>query len=110
MKKLLILIAVCAVSNAYAGISCVYTKTKTMPDYSLKLDHPITVYRDPNTASQSKQITELGAYYVVGKKDGFIKLADARYYDKNPAYAFSGWGKAADFEPQDFRSCTTSAQ
>lgn len=54
MKRFLVLIATASsLSNAYAGLSCVYTKTKTPPNHNLALVHPITVYREPDASSES---------------------------------------------------------
>jgi hypothetical protein len=109
-KTLLFLATILSVSTAQAGITCVYTKTKVLSNGYLAVEHPITVYREPNTTSESKTITEPSAYYVTGKKDGFLKLADARYYEKDPNYAFSGWGKVKDFDSVAFRNCTVVGQ
>ena len=105
MKKLLILIAaVTAISNAHA-VSCVYTKAKQLPNYHLALYHPITVYRDPDTSSESRQITEPAQYYVTARKDGFIKLADPKVYEHDQARSFAGWAKKADFDSIPSRNC-----
>lgn len=44
----------------------------------------------PDAKSESHQITDVGAYYVTATRNSFIKLADPRYYEKNPAYSFAG--------------------
>ncbi|MFM0174663.1 hypothetical protein PQR33_35635 [Paraburkholderia sediminicola] len=60
MKQILTLAAAaCAFTAAHAGTTCVYTKTKTLPNYSLALVHPISVYKAPDVTSESKQITEV---------------------------------------------------
>lgn len=110
MKRFLVLLAAAiSLSNAYAGLSCVYTKTKTLPNYNLALVHPITVYREPDAKSESHQITDVGAYYVTATKNGFIKLADPRYYEKNPAYSFAGWARKSDFEAVAYRNCVAAS-
>ncbi|AJX33217.1 hypothetical protein [Burkholderia oklahomensis] len=110
MKQILALLAAaCAFTTVHAGTTCVYTKTKTLPNYSLALVHPVTVYKEPNVTSESKQITEVGAYYVIARTSSFIKLADARYYEKNPAYAFAGWAKKDDFDVVAYRNCVAAS-
>ncbi|WP_176016824.1 MULTISPECIES: hypothetical protein [Burkholderia] len=110
MKQILALLAAaCAFTTVHAGTTCVYTKTKTLPNYSLALVHPITVYKEPDVKSESKQITEVGTYYVTARKNNFIKLADARYHEKNPAYAFAGWAKKDDFDVVAYRNCAAAS-
>jgi len=110
MKRFLVLLAAASsLSNAYAGLSCVYTKTKTLPNYNLALAHPITVYREPDAKSESHQITDVGAYYVIATKNGFIKLADPRYYEKNPTSSFAGWAKKNDFDAVAYRNCVATS-
>ena len=110
MKRFLALLAAaCSLTNAYAEVSCVYTKTKTLSNYNLTLVHPITVYREPDAKSESHQITDVGAYYVTAMKNGFIKLADPRSYEKNPAYSFAGWARKNDFDAVAYRNCVAAS-
>ncbi|VBR62514.1 Uncharacterised protein [Burkholderia pseudomallei] len=110
MKQILALLAgACAFTIAHAGTTCVYTKTKTLPNYSLAVVHPITVYKEPDVKSESKQIINVGTYYVLARKSSFIKLADARYYEKNPAYAFAGWAKRDDLDVVAYRNCVAAS-
>lgn len=110
MKRFLVLLAVASsFTNAYAGVSCVYTKTKTLPNYNLALAHPITVYREPDAKSESHQITDVGAYYVTAVKNGYIKLADPRYYGKNRTYSFARWANRNDFDAVAYRNCVAAS-
>ena len=110
MKRFLVLLAVaCSLTDAYADVSCVYTKAKTLPNYNLALVHPITVYREPDAKSEPHQITDVGAYYVTAMKNGFIKLADPRYYEKTPAYSFAGWARKNDFDAVAYRNCVAAS-
>ena len=109
MKRFLVLLAAASsLANAYAGVSCVYTKTKTLPNYSLALVHPIKVYKEPERRSESHQITDVGAYYVTAVKNGFIKLADPRYYERDQDYSFAGWARMSDFDAVAYRNCVAA--
>ncbi|CAJ7479006.1 Uncharacterised protein [Burkholderia pseudomallei] len=106
MEQILALFtAACAFTIAHAGATCVYTKTKTLPSYSVAVVHAINVDKQPDVKSKSKQIINVGSSYVLARKSSFIRLADARYYEKSPAYAFAGWTKRDDFDVVAHRNC-----
>lgn len=110
MKKLIaFLVAACAFSNAMAGVSCVYTKTRTLPNGYLALARPVFVYAEADSKAQRKEITSVGSFYVTERRNGFIKLADPKHFETNPAYSFAGWAKASDFDDVAYRNCSAAS-
>jgi hypothetical protein len=110
MKKVVaFLAAACVLSSAMAGVTCVYVKNRTLPNGYLALAHPVSVYADADLKTQHRQLTGVGSFYVTERRNGFIRLADPKYFETNPAHSFAGWAKASDFDEVAYRNCSAAS-
>lgn len=115
MKALLLSAALATLMPAATFASdnigqCVYPKTITAKDGSLKFKQPVMIFSQPDAQAGKTELTTFSAFSIGAEANGFVQLLTVPDYDaadpERDAGKVFGWAKLKDFDFQALRNCT----